>query len=145
MDKSPRVLVAAVLAGVAMATAVPAWAEGSFNGTYDLAWNDGDRSTWAITSTCSNPNSCVAHIVSDSGDELSRWAGEANMANGRWSMVIDKTEGALCKDGSRVPTRNTYSWDASTLSGTLLISAGPICGETAPMSMTYTFTMSKVD
>ena len=135
---------AAAIAGIAIATAAPAWADGSLNGTYDLAWNDGDQSTWVVTSTCTNPNSCVAHIVSDSPDDLSRWEGDAQMANGRWTMVIDKAEGALCRDGSRAPTRNAYSWDGSTLSGTLVVNAGAICGETVPASSTYTFTMSKV-
>jgi hypothetical protein len=60
-------------------------------------------------------------------------------------MVIDKPEGALCKDGSRAPIRNTYSWDVSTPSGTLVASAGPICGESVPTSSTLTFTMSRVD
>ena len=145
MPKSPGMRVAAVFAGIPLATAVPAWADASLNGTYDLAWSDGDRSTWVITSTCANPNSCVAHIASDSTNALSRWNGEAQLANGRWTMVIDKPEGALCKDGSRAPIRNTYSWDVSTLSGTLVASAGPICGESVPTSSSFTFTMSRVD
>jgi hypothetical protein len=136
--------VAAVFAGIPLATAVPAWADASLNGTYYLVWNDGDQSTWVITSTCDSPDSCVAHIASGSSNGGSTVGGEAQLANGRWSMAIDKPDGAACADGSRAPQHNEYSWDAATLSGTLVASAGPICGERAPKSATFTFTMSKV-
>ena len=134
---------AAVFAGIAVAAAVPAWADPSLNGTYNLAWNDGDQSTWVITSTCNTTSSCVAHVASGSSNDGSTVNGEAHLANGRWSMVIDKPDGAECYDGSRAPQHNEYSWDASTLSGTLVVSAGAICGA-GPQSATYMFTMSKV-
>ena len=135
---------AVVFASVAVAAAVPAWADESLNGTYNLAWNDGDQSTWVITSTCDTASSCVAHVASDSSNGLSTWNGEARLVNGLWGMAIDKPEGALCKDGSRAPTHNEYSWDASTLSGTLVVSSGAICGGGPQTADPYTFTMSKV-
>ena len=134
---------AVVFASVAVAAAVPAWADAALNGTYNLAWNDGDQSVWVITSTCDTPSSCVAHVASDSSNGLSTWNGAARLANGLWSMAIDKPEGWLCNDGSKAPAHNEYSWDASTLSGTLAVNTGAICG-VGPQTQTFTFTMSKV-
>ena len=130
--------------GVTLAAAVPAWADVSLNGTYNLAWNDGDQSTWVITSTCDTASSCVAHVASGSSNGGSTVNGEAQLANGQWRMTIDKPDGAQCNDGSRAPQHNEYSWDASTLSGTLVVSVGAICSQGAPSSASYTFTMSKV-
>ena len=134
---------AVVFASVAVAAAVPAWADESLNGTYNLAWNDGDQSTWVITSTCDTTSSCVAQVASGSSNRGSTVNGEAQLANGRWSMAIDKPDSAECNDGSRAPQHNEYSWDASTLSGTLAVNTGAICG-VGPQTQTFTFTMSKV-
>ena len=129
--------------GLALAVACPAWADEALNGTYNLAWSDGDTSTWMITSTCNSPDSCVGHVSTSQGAiGGSTGSGDAQSLNGRWTMTIDNSDGVMCRDGTRAPSHNEYSWAASTLSGTLVKSWGAICGG-APGSRTFTFTMTK--
>ena len=123
--------------------ASPARADEALNGTYNLAWNDGDASTWVITSTCSSADSCVARVsTTQGGIGGSRGSGDAQLSNGQWTMTIDNPDGVECADGTRAPSHNEYSWAASTLSGTLVKSWGAVCGD-APGSRTFTFNMTK--
>jgi hypothetical protein len=141
---SKGVAAVAILTGsLALGFASPAWADEALNGTYNLAWNDGDASTWVITSTCSSADACVARVSTTQGRiGGSTVSGDAQSRNGQWTMTIDKPDGALCADGTRAPSHYEYSWSASTLSGTLVESWGAVCGR-APGSHTFTFTMTK--
>jgi hypothetical protein len=135
--------VAIFTGGLSLGVASPAWADEALNGTYHLAWSDGDASTWVITSTCSSAYSCGAHVSTTQGSIAgSPGSGDAQLRNGQWTMTIDNSDGVMCRDGTRAPSHNEYSWSASNLSGTLVKSWGAICGD-APGSSTYTFTMTK--
>jgi hypothetical protein len=132
--------------GLVLGVASPAWADGALNGTYNLMWSDGDASTWVITSTCSSADACVGHVSTTQGSiGGSKGSGEARLRDGQWAMTIDNTDGVMCRDGTRAPSHNEYSWAASTLSGTLVKSWGAICGDNLPGSRTYTFKLTKAD
>ena len=141
---SKGVAAVAIFTGsLALGFASPAWADEALNGTYNLVWSDGDASTWVITSTCSSADLCVGHVSTTQGSiGGSTGSGDAQLRNGQWTMTIDNSDGVMCRDGTRAPSHNEYSWAASTLSGTLVKSWGAICGN-APGSRTYTFTMTK--
>ncbi len=144
MAVSTRVAAGAIFTGgLVLGFASPALADPALNGTYHLVWNDGDVSTWVITSTCSSADSCVAHVSSSQGRiGGSTGTGDAQFSNGQWIMTIDNSDGVECADGTRAPSHNEYSWAASTLSGTLVKSWGAVCGDGSG-SRTFTFTMRK--
>lgn len=132
-----HVLTAAVVtAGVALASACPAWAE-DFGGTYSLklVGATGGNASWSANSTCLPAGGCVAHIVSSTG-----WSGDAHLAAGHWTMTVDRRDGQSCPDGSRHSESQTWSWDPATLSGQVSgVSFDPIaCPEGPPNAFTLT-------
>ena len=100
---STRVAAVAIFAGgLASDFASPALADPALNGAYHLVWNDGDVSTWVITSTCSSADSCVAHVPTSQGRiGGSTGTGDAQFSNGQWTMTIDNFDGVVCADGTR--------------------------------------------
>ena len=112
------------------------------NGTYTLQRSDGYLSMWLITSTCGSADSCVADVHTfPIGVGDSTGYGKAQLRNGQWTMTINKSDGHMCRDKTRAPSHDEYSWSSSTLSGTLVESWGAVCGD-APDSSPYTFTLT---
>ena len=45
--------------------------------------------------------------------------GTAHLANGRWTLTVDVSDGLQCLPGYAMPTRETWTWDEATLAGTI--------------------------
>jgi hypothetical protein len=131
-----RGLMAAVVAvGLGLGFAGPAWAV-DFTGMYSLNLNgaSGAQTVWTADSRCAPSGGCVAHITSSSG-----WSGDAQLEGDRWTMTVDRPDGQSCPDGSRHPELQTWSWDASALTGQVSgISTAPGCPQSHPDSFTLT-------
>jgi hypothetical protein len=108
-----RIAAAAMLTGVAVGTAITAWADTTMNGHYNQTLTNATGQTttndWQVT-PCGDG---CASIVSN-GKPL----GQARLANGQWTM--DATGNARCNDGTSVASgiQAHYVWDANTLTGT---------------------------
>jgi hypothetical protein len=106
---------------------------------------------WAM-STCGgsleSPEGCV-HVLAI-GRPIAKafnYQGDALLANSRYTLAVDVPDGLRCGDvyyGPVIPTHDVYSWDATTLVGTLESSFETGCEGTPGGTYTYPFTLSRL-
>lgn len=75
------------------------------------------------------------------------YAGIAQIVDGRYTLTVDVPDGLRCGDiyyGPTIPTHDTYSWDASTLAGSLESSFGTGCEGAPAGTYTYPFTLVRM-
>lgn len=99
---------------------------------------------WAV-SNC--PGECVRiQAIPQPIAKAFAYRGVAQLANGRYTMTVDIPDGLRCGDvyfGPTIPTRDVYSWDAATRSGTLESSFDGGC-DGAPGTLSYPFTLARL-
>lgn len=74
------------------------------------------------------------------------YQGTAQLADGHYTFVVDVPDGLRCGDvyyGPIVATHDVYTWDATTLIGSLQSSFDAGC-DGAPGSLTYPFTLTRM-
>lgn len=106
---------AAAVTGVAIGLASPAWADERLEGDYRLI-NGATTNTWVITTQCNPEGLCGGTVSSSTGmiAQISKKAG------GPWTVERhDVFNGRPCADGSTGPADLTYSFDATSLVGSL--------------------------
>lgn len=100
---------------------------------------------WAISS-CSGE--CVqVNAIPRPVAKAFEYKGNAQLANGRYTLTVDVPDGLRCGDiyyGPVIPTRDTYSWDATTLAGSLDSSFATGCDGAPGGTYTYPFTLSRM-
>jgi hypothetical protein len=143
-----RILIAAaVLAGTAVGMASPALAE-PFLGVYRFDSTSDGTSRWTVT-PCDPNSGCNALVgANDTSNELiDPFVGRAVRDDERWNMTVDLPDSIRCDLNQRTyPGRLEFSWDAETMSGTIVtLQTTPNCGRPA-MAVTNsgTFTLTKV-
>jgi hypothetical protein len=136
MTISRGIATAAVLAGLAVGTASPAWADQTMSGHYikiDKAPRGGSQTQdWYFT-PCGD--GCASVAVAPGAQPLS----QARLVNGQWTMDI--TADGVCQDGTEVPGAISahLSWDPNTLAGTTQNTyTAPMCGTPAGHQTTNT-------
>ncbi|MGX9673557.1 hypothetical protein [Mycobacterium sp. HM-7] len=70
------------------------------------------------------------------------YQGDAQMYGGRFTLTVDVPDGLRCGDiyyGPVIPTRDTYSWDVNTMSGTLSSSFATGCDGSPAGTSIYPF------
>jgi hypothetical protein len=75
------------------------------------------------------------------------YEGDAQLADGRYTLTVDVPDGLRCGDiyyGPTIPTHDVYSWDATTLAGTLDSSFDTGCSGAPAGTHTYPFTLSRM-
>ena len=96
-------------------------------GTYVFEAEDGESATWTVTPCAEDSLHCVN--VSETGNGMrAPWSANAYWAVGSWTAFVDQPDAILCTDGSSAPGVNTYSWDATELTGNVSIASGGACG-----------------
>lgn len=73
------------------------------------------------------------------------YTGEAPLVDGRYTLTVDVPDGLRCGNvyyGPVVPTRDVYSWDATTLQGTMESSFATGCDGAPGGTYFYPFTLS---
>ena len=71
----------------------------------------------------------------------------AQLADGHYTLIVDVPDGLRCGDvyyGPTVPTHDTYSWDGTTLAGSLNSSFAAGCDGAPAGTNTYPFTLSRM-
>jgi hypothetical protein len=124
--------------GLSLGFASPAWAD-DFSGTYslNLSGAPGAHASWTANSTCPPSGGCVAHITSSTG-----WSADAQLTGDRWTMTVDRPDGQHCPDGTRHSELQTWTWDATALTGQV---SGVSTDHTAcPMSPPDAFSLTKL-
>jgi hypothetical protein len=75
------------------------------------------------------------------------YEGDAQLANGWYTLTVDVPDGLRCGDvyyGPTVSTHDVYSWDATTLAGSLDSWFATGCGGAPAGTNTYPFTLSRM-
>jgi hypothetical protein len=74
------------------------------------------------------------------------YEGDLQLDNGRYVLAVDVPDGLRCGDvyyGPTIPTHDVYSWDATTLAGTLESSFETGCNGAPGGTLTYPFALVK--
>jgi hypothetical protein len=102
---------------------------------------------WAIASCGGGtPNCRYVYAIPMPVARAFEYTGEAHLVGGRYTLTVDVPDGLRCGNvyyGSTLATRDTYTWDAITLQGTLESSFDAGC-DGAPGALTYPFRLARM-
>jgi hypothetical protein len=138
---------ASILTAVAMAFAPLAQANMTL-GNYNLQIVDRyDFHTWLwsvswCTGGCVHVNATAMPVA-----KAFNYVGDAQLVNGRYTLTVDVPDGLRCDDiyyGPTIPTHDIYTWDATTLAGSLESSFDAGCDGAPGGTRTYPFTLSRL-
>nr|WP_065042420.1 hypothetical protein [Mycolicibacter heraklionensis] len=122
-----------------------------FFANYQLFLTDRyDFHTWAwAVSHCIPAADDCAHIqaVPMPVAKAFEYAGDAHLAEGRYTLAVDLPDGLRCSNvyyGPVIPTHDVYSWDAASLQGTLTSSFEVGCNGTPGGVLSYPFTLTRL-
>ncbi|OBI74932.1 hypothetical protein [Mycobacterium sp. E740] len=100
---------------------------------------------WAI-SRC--PGDCLhVQAIPQPNGKAFPYQGDARLADGRYTLAVDVPDGLRCGNiyyGPVIPTRDVYSWDVSTRSGTLQSSSATGCDGAPGGTLSYPFTLARL-
>jgi hypothetical protein len=107
----------------------------------------GEPVTWTLTPCSTDPAyrpfiPCVR--VAETGGKFAPWQGEAQLSVGYWTMFVDRPDAITCDDGSTLPSRVTYWWNAVTLEGHIGFFFPGGCGGAPAKSLSAPFTLTRV-
>lgn len=145
------VLFSAMLMPAGLILASPANAAlhiGHYNAEIDGRY---DFHTWVFGFTSCNPPDGVNECANVSANPMPiakafQWYAHAYQANGTYTLTVDVPDGLRCGDvyyGPVLPTHDTYTWDATTLTGTLRSVFAAGC-DNAPGELTYPFRLVRL-
>jgi hypothetical protein len=137
-----RAAVLAALAAGGVALAAPAAADSDVFGSYAFVAEDGESATWMLTPCADNAPGCVR--VSETGNsKRAPWSGDAHWSVGSLILFVQQPDAILCETGPAAPGMNTYSWDGSSMSGSVSILTNGACGKKAE-SLSIPFKLTRV-
>jgi hypothetical protein len=93
-------------------------------GNYDVETNRYTQASWVwFVSGCQRPvgetdPNCIDISAIPRLKFYAYYDGDAYLVNGRYTLTVDVPDGVRCP-GHNMPSRDTYSWDAVTLYGTI--------------------------
>lgn len=100
---------------------------------------------WAI-SRC--PGECLrVQAIPQPNAKAFPYRGDATHADGRYTLTVEVPDGLRCGNvyyGPTIPTRDVYSWDATTRIGTLESSFESGCDGAPGATFTYPFTLVRL-
>ncbi|GLP74497.1 hypothetical protein TUM20983_16070 [Mycobacterium antarcticum] len=152
-------VLSAILAVAAMLFAPTANAAGMRIGNYVVLtdrWNDHSW-IWSITHSCKNDPECgtyfVDPIIAPATDNLNvlaiprppksqKFQNTAFYDNGRYTLTVDVIDGVRCI-GFNLPSHDVYSWDATTLGGTIVSTYDAGCYGAPAGTSTYSFSLQR--
>jgi hypothetical protein len=138
-------VVMAVLMAMATLLAPPSSA-GMRLGNYDLLTNRYDRASWFwYIAQCIPEKSpdCINVAARPRLKFYAYYDGKARLVNGRYTLTVDVPDGLRCF-GQVLPTRETYSWDAVTLAGTIESYYNVGCNNGPPGMQFWTFALQRL-
>jgi hypothetical protein len=152
MNKTLAGVVGAVVALVATVTAPPAIADNPI-GNFDLIVQDRfDFHTWVWSVTpCINggapPPACI-HVfgIARPIAKAFNYSGDAQLAGANYTFTVDDPFGLRCGNlyyGPTSATHDVYSWDATTMAGTLTSTFDAGC-DGAPGTLTYPISLARL-
>jgi hypothetical protein len=120
--RSMKVVAAAALTAAAGVLAPSAHAMMQ-PGNYDVETNRYTQASWFWFVSGCQPDAetkpdCIDISAAPRLKFYAYYGGEAQLVNGRYTLTVDVPDGVRCP-GHNMPSRDTYSWDAVTLFGTI--------------------------
>ena len=141
--------VACAVAAVAAVALAPLARADMHLGNYEMqipARNDFHTWVWMI-SACASAGCVHVTAIPRPNAKATDYKGDAQLANGRYTLTVDDPDGLRCGDiyyGPAITTHDTYSWDAVSLLGSLDSSFPTGCGGEPAGIYTYSFTLSRM-
>ena len=143
---------AAVLVALALAPAPMAGAGmqiGHYNAIIEGRY---DFHTWIFSFSSCNPPESIDQCATVSANPMPiakafQWYAVAYQTDGTYTMEVDVPDGLRCGNvyyGPVIPTRDVYTWDASTLRGTLQSSFATGCDNSPGGTFTYPFALVRL-
>lgn len=115
-------------------------------GNYDLLTNRYDRASWFwFISACIPEKSqdCINVAARPRLKFYAYYESRAYLVDGRYTFTVDVPDGLRCF-GQNLPTRETYSWDAVTLVGTIDSYYNVGCFNGPPGKQFWTFALQRL-
>ena len=135
----------AALSAVASLLAPPAQAMMQ-PGNYDVLTNRYTQASWGwFVSNCqpSAPD-CLDISAIPRLKFYAYYDGDAHLVDGRYTLTVDVNDGLRCLPGYSMPTRDTYTWDAVTLAGTIDSVYDVGCFGGPPGTQFWTFALQRL-
>lgn len=128
----------AALTAVAVAVAPVSRADMQVaNYRVDTPRDPGHRWIWAIR-PCPTPGCLQVGAIPQPNGQAAPFNAHAYLANGRYTMTVDSPDGVRCVVYF-LPSHDTYSWDETTLAGSVQSSYDQSCGNGPGGTDTYPF------
>ncbi|MGE2728784.1 hypothetical protein ACQI4F_04845 [Mycolicibacterium vaccae] len=115
-------------------------------GNYDVLTNRYDRASWFWYVKACIPEKSADCIDVGGRPRLKFYAyyeSKAWLVDGRYTFTVDQPDGLRCP-GYNMPTRDTYSWDATTLFGTIDSKFDVGCFNGPPGTQFWTFALQRL-
>ncbi|WP_137149751.1 hypothetical protein [Mycolicibacterium sp. CR10] len=143
LTKLATAMAALMAAATVLAPPAPA---GMQLGNYDLLTNRYDRASWFWYVTLCIPEKtpdCIGVAARPRLKFYAYYEGRAQLVDGRYTMTVDVPDGLRCFNYN-LPTRETYSWDAVTLVGTIDSYYDVGCFNGPPGKQFWTFALQRL-
>ncbi len=151
MRRLSTILLGAALP-VAVALAPPAQAGiqiGHYNANIEGRY---DFHTWVFSFSSCNPPAGLEQCALVSANPMPiakayQWDGRATRTGGTYTLAVDVPDGLRCGNvyyGPVIPTHDVYTWDATTLRGTLASTFDVGCDNAPGGTFTYPFSLVRL-
>jgi hypothetical protein len=144
--KSVKVAIATTaLAAAASVLAPPANAMMAL-GNYDILTNRYERASWfwaVYRCQVASPD-CLYISAAPRLKFYNYYDGVAHLADGRYTLTVDVSDGLQCLPGYAMPTHETWTWDERTLAGTIESNYDVGCFNGPPGSQFWTFALQRL-
>ena len=118
------------------------------------AYADGryDFHTWLWSFSSCNPPGGLEECANVSANPMPigrafQWYAQAHQSGGTYTLIVDVPDGLRCGNvyyGPIIATRDVYTWDAVTLTGTLQSSFAVGCDNAPGGTLTYPFNLTRL-
>jgi hypothetical protein len=141
--QTPKTAAAGIALIAAALALAPSAAAGMLIGNYEVETtrDPGHSWIWNVRPCQVEAPDCV-HVNAEPrpNGQAEPWNTDAHLANGRYTMVVDVPDGVRCTVYF-LPSHDTYSWDAVTLSGSVDSTFNAGCGNAPGGTVSYPFTL----
>jgi hypothetical protein len=141
--KTPKTVAVGVALTAAALALAPNAAAGMLIGNYEVETtrDPGHSWLWEVRKCQVETPDCV-HVNAQPrpNGQAVPWNGDAHLANGRYTMVVDVPDGVRCTLYF-LPSHDTYSWDAVTLAGSVDSTFDAGCGNAPGGTVSYPFNL----
>jgi hypothetical protein len=144
--KSVMIAMATTALAAAAATLAPPAHAGMTFGNYDVLTDRYTQASWYWFVAPCQPQASPDCAYVSAAPRLKfydYYEGNAHLADGKYTLTVNVIDGLRCP-GYNMPTRDTYTWDAVTLAGTIDSSYDVGCFNGPPGSQFWTFALQRL-